>query len=206
MGKCGSIRAYVCAYISPPLVQLVQLVHQKGEYMNKQQEQHKQNQTDRQDLKRVYQIILVDPIWDIWEVMGFYDDLNSPHLKKRLKDVIVQNLLLDLEGGNVKLTGVDQENWGTWLEDNIEVPDNFIHEYAGTFSVCIDRPYISYQDIYDECFHNKEGVTLDSGDYDIEDNILSVRGFVMEWPKALIDALSDWEADEITPRSSWLPH
>lgn len=160
------------------------------------------------NFKKIYEIITVDPTWDNWEQEGYYDSLTSDRFKYDMKNWVVSNLALSLECDTIKLVdsvtgeilpyGSDGRNydyyeWNKWLEENVKIPDDFITEYAGAFNMCIDRPYITYREIVEECLA-EAGVEISSeSTYDADDMAFSVRGFVMKWPEDVADSLLEWE-------------
>ena len=157
------------------------------------------------NFKKIYEIITVDPTWDNWELEGYYDSLTSDRFKHDMKNWVVSNLALFLECNDIKLMSTatgeilqyDPDgcnyNWNKWLEENVEIPDNFITEYAGTFNMCIDRPCITYREIVEECLAGAEVEVSSESDCDPDDVAFSVRGFVMEWPEDTVDSLLDWQ-------------
>lgn len=156
------------------------------------------------NFKKIYEIITVDPTWDNWELEGYYDSLTSDRFKHDMKNWVVSNLALFLECDDIKLVSTatgeilqydadgSNYNWTKWLEENVEIPDNFITEYAGTFNMCIDRPCITYREVVEECLAGAEVEVSSESDYDPDDVAFSVRGFVMEWPEDAADSLLDW--------------
>ena len=156
------------------------------------------------NFKKIYEIITVDPVWDNWELEGYYDSLTSDRFKHDMKNWVVSNLALFLECDDIKLMSTatgeilqyDADgcnyNWNKWLEENVEIPDNFITEYAGTFNMCIDRPCITYREVVEECLAGAGVEVSSESDYDPDDVAFSVRGFVMEWPEDAADSLLDW--------------
>lgn len=162
-------------------------------------------------LKRIYEVVVVDPVWDNWEHEGYYDDLNGTFFKKEMKKIICAVLATELVSSEINLvnreTGerVPKDNIDQWLEDQVEIPDDFLTEYASTFSYCIDRPDISYEEVLQECINDfcmRRGDDAIyewemSGCYDPDECLLRIRGFVMNWPEKLVDNLISWEINSV---------
>lgn len=158
-------------------------------------------------MKRIYEVVVVDPVWDNWEHEGYYDDLNGTFFKKEMKKIICAVLATELVSSEINLvnreTGerVLKDNIDQWLEDHVEIPNDFLTEYTSTFSYCIDRPDISYEEVLQECINDfcmrrGDEVIYEwemSGYHDSDECLLRIRGFVMSWPEKLANDLISWE-------------
>lgn len=172
--------------------------------------------------KTVYELILVDPVWDNWEHMGWVTDLKDAAPK--FKNAVVEAITQALEDGAkiVKKPFVEDEIeevvytrrgkkrgdppiideivftpkkkkrekflTADEVEKAIKMPDDFIQEYPSTFSMCIDRPYVTIEELVDECLPGWELAEPFDGE-----STLCIRGFIHEWPENVVRNLMAWE-------------
>lgn len=149
-------------------------------------------------VKKIYELIVVDPVWDNWDHVGFVEDLKDA--SALLEDYVVGAIERAIENGvDIIYDGNIGKKKGHKLEvDEVEravkMPNDFIQEYASTFCMCIDRPYISLEELVEDCL---PGYTLEYGDdahYGEEpEETLCIRGFIHEWPVGVVDRLMAWE-------------
>ena len=140
------------------------------------------------EFKKVYQVFIIDNVWDNIEEIGWYD-LEIASLELR------DSILFALQtGGEVDYfdkdgNKIEEED----LENYINVPKDFLKEYPSTFSSCIDRAYISFKELVDECFLDEKGeqqVFVKDDDSDAcYCEALCVRGFVHTWEKEIVDKI-----------------
>lgn len=135
--------------------------------------------------KKIYELIMIDPVWDNWEHMGWVTDLKNAAPK--FKGVVVGVLTEAMRDGAVIMKdGVPLTE--DEVEEAVVMPDDFIQEYASTFCSCIDRPYVSVDELVEECLPGWELAEEYYGDCG-----LCIRGFVHEWPASAVDSLMAWE-------------
>ena len=140
--------------------------------------------------KTVYELILVDPVWDNWEHMGWVTDLKDAAPK--FKNAVVEAITQALDDGAVIVRKQDNdvELSKESVGDAVVMPDDFIEEYPSTFSMCIDRPYVTIEELVDECLPGWELAEPFDGD---GENTLCIRGFIHEWPENVVRNLMVWE-------------
>lgn len=139
-------------------------------------------------LKKVYQVFIIDNVYDNIEEIGWYDNLEEASLD--LKDSILFALQTGGEIDYFDKDGnkIEEDD----LENYINVPKDFLKEYPSTFSSCIDRAYISFKELVDECFLDENGdqqvfLKDDSDDCYYDYEALCVRGFVHIWGEDIVD-------------------
>lgn len=139
-------------------------------------------------IKKIYELILVDPVWNNWEHMGWVTDLKDAAPKFR--NVVVDALVEAINDGVVIIREHDKKVQlaAESVEKAVVMPDNFIQEYVSTFCMCIDRPYITIEELVDECLPGWELEEMYDGDCG-----LCIRGFIHEWPIGVVDRLMAWE-------------
>lgn len=157
-----------------------------------------ENQTGNRHVKKIYELILVDAIWDNWEHLGWVTDLKEAGAK--LESYVVDKIQYALDNGaKIIYTGKGRKNSKPLTVDEVEkvikMPDDFIQEYTSTYCTCIDRPCITIEEMVDECLPNYELVGDENGSVyeDYGEGTLCVRGFVHEWPIGVVDRLMAWE-------------
>ncbi len=167
---------------------------QTSELANQQDEK----QTGNRHIRKVYELILVDTIWDNWEHLGWVTDLKEAGAK--LESYVVDKIQYALDNGaKIIYTGKGKKNGKPLTADEVEkvikMPDDFIQEYTSTFCTCIDRPCITIEEMVEECLPNYELVEDEDGSTyeDYGEDTLCVRGFVHEWPIGVVDRLMAWE-------------
>ena len=144
---------------------------------------------EKRKTKTIYQVIVVDPVWDNWEELGWFTDLKKAAPK--LKDTVVGAIENAITSG-AKIVRKDNHKRKMKtgdVEDAVVVPEDFIREYPSTFNVCIDRPYVSAEELVEECLPDWELAEEFLGD---GESTMCVRGFVQEWPEEIVDALMEW--------------
>lgn len=144
--------------------------------------------------KKIYELILVDSIWDNWEHMGWVTDLKdaAPKFRNAVVDALVEAInngavitrTSELTDGTSAVLYLDPE----MVEKEVVMPDDFLQEYVSTFCMCIDRPYITIEELVDECLPGWELEEMYDGDCG-----LCIRGFIHEWPVGIVDRLMAWE-------------
>ena len=145
-------------------------------------------------IKKIYELILVDSIWDNWEHMGWVTDLKdaAPKFRNAVVDALVEAIndgavitrTSELTDGISAVLYLDPE----MVEKEVVMPDDFLQEYVSTFCMCIDRPYITIEELVDECLPGWELEEMYDGDCG-----LCIRGFIHEWPIDVVDRLMVWE-------------
>lgn len=148
--------------------------------------------------KNVYEVILVDPVWDNWEHLGFYEDLATaskalfPAIIQVLCDAAMNGLKLVMDDGIPFMPERDHplsyEDWEDLFKRWINIPGDFLRVYPSTFCECIDRPYVSIEDIIEECFPPEINM---AEPYD-GDEYLCIRGFIHEFLEKIVDGLTSW--------------
>lgn len=144
---------------------------------------------EKRKTKTIYQVIVVDPVWDNREELGWFTDLKEA--APRLKEVVVQAIETAVTYGAkiVRKDNHKRKMKAEDVEDAVVIPEDFIQEYPGTFGVCIDRSYIPAEDLVEECLPDWELAEEYYGD---GESTVCVRGFVQEWPEEIVDALMEW--------------
>lgn len=135
--------------------------------------------------KKIYELIFVDPVWDNWEHMGWVTDLKNaaPKFRGAVVGVLTEAMR---DGAVIMKDGVPLTE--DEVEEAVVMPDDFIQEYPSTFCMCIDRPYVTIEELVDECLPGWELKEPYDGEC-----WLCIRGFVQELPANVVDGLMAWE-------------
>ena len=139
--------------------------------------------------EQILQVIVVDPIWDNWQEVGwFIDEVEASQAMGPFVLAALSNA-----GGEF------MDKYDTPLSEDdlaklIRMPDDFIHVYPSTFSLCLDRPGLTYEDLLAECFCDADGNQVvfmdpDKSVIDLGDIAMVIRGFVHCWDRDVADAV-----------------
>ena len=159
-------------------------------------------------LQKIYQVIVVDPVWDNWSELGWYKSVAD--INAAIRDVII-DLLIDavqMEAARCKggpqglltdeaieagITAPFENNRNGWEEffRKYANTDSFVSEYASTFSTAIDKPCLTYNDLVDECCEAPDGCgpIIQLSEIVGDESAISVRGFVHLMHPATIKAI-----------------